>query len=205
MEHQKGFTLIEILIALTVFAVLASITSSSLYYAFNTRSRVNAQSEQLGALQLTVSILQQETTEILERAVRGNNLHIFPAFVGQAQYFEFTHDGAINPQSIEKRSTLKRVAFLCEDGKLLHRTWESLDPIDRNTYEDRVLLDNSTACHFNYINQNGQPLQEWREQAVTQNQHKELLPKAIQINITLTTWGELNLLFAIPGAVYASA
>ena len=203
MKNFKGFTLIEILIALTVFAILAAITSSSLYYAFNTRTRVNAQAERLNALQLAVSIMQQDTTQAVARAVRGNDLHVFPIFVGQPQYLELTRDGNVNPKSLEKRSTLKRIALVCMEGKLLHRTWNSLDPVDRNDYEDKVLLDNITECHFNYLNQSLQPLQEWREHAVTQNQQKELLPKAIQININLKKWGELNLLFIIPEALYA--
>lgn len=203
MKKHKGFTLIEILIALTVFAILATLTSSSLYYAFTTRTRVNAQAERLSALQLAVSLIQQETTQTVERAVRGNDLHVFPVFVGQPQYLELTHDGNVNPKSLEKRSTLKRIALLCMDGSLLHRTWETLDPVERNDYQDKVLLDNITDCHFNYLNQSLQPLQEWREQAVTQSQRKELLPKAIQINITLQEWGELNLLFIIPEALYA--
>ncbi|BCA95300.1 type II secretion system protein GspJ [Legionella antarctica] len=204
MNTSKGFTLIEILIALTVFAILATITSSSLYYAFTTRTRVNAQAERLNALQLAVSIIQQDTSQALERAIRGNEMHLFPIFVGQPQYLELTRDGNVNPQSLEKRSSLKRIALVCMDGALLHRTWPSLDPANRNTYEDKLLLDSVTGCRFNYLNQSLQLLPEWREQAVNQNQGKEPLPKAIQINITLQEWGEINLLFIIPGALYAS-
>ncbi|NYQ85965.1 GspJ family T2SS minor pseudopilin variant LspJ, partial [Escherichia coli] len=69
MIKNKGFTLIEILIALTVFAILATITSSTLYYAFNTRTRVNAQAERLNALQLAISIIQQDTSQTVERAI----------------------------------------------------------------------------------------------------------------------------------------
>lgn len=203
MNKYKGFTLIEILIALTVFAILAAMTSSSLFYAFNTRTRVNAQADRLNTLQLAVSLIQQDTTQAVERAIRGNDMHLFPVFVGQPKYLELTRDGNVNPKSLEKRSTLKRIALVCMDGTLIHRTWTSLDPVDRNIYEDKVLLSNLTACHFNYLNQSLQSLSEWREQAVTQNQHKELLPKAIQINITLQEWGEMNLLFTIPGALYA--
>ncbi len=204
MRYNKGFTLIEILIALTVFAILATITSSSLYYAFTTRTRVNAQAERLNALQLAVSIIQQDISQTVERAIRGNEMHLFPVFVGQPQYLELTRDGNVNPQSLEKRSSLKRIALVCIDGSLLHRTWPSLDPANRKTYEDKVLLENVTNCHFNYLNQSLQLLPEWREQAVTQNQGKEPLPKAIQINITLQEWGEMNLLFIIPGALYVS-
>lgn len=203
MRQSKGFTLIEILIALTVFAILATITTSSLYYAFDTRTRVTLQAEKLNTLQLALSLIQQDISQAVERAIRGNEMHLFPIFVGQPQYLEFTRDGYINPQSMEKRSTLKRVALVCKDGKLLRRTWSTLDPTNRNTYEDKTLLDGITECHFNYLNQSSQLLPEWREQAVNQNQNKEPLPQAVQINITLKEWGEMNLLFTIPEALYA--
>lgn len=202
MIKNKGFTLIEILIALTVFAILATITSSTLYYAFNTRTRVNTQAERLNALQLAISIIQQDTSQTLERAIRGNEMRLFPIFVGQPQYLELSRDGVVNPNSAEKRSTLERVALVCQDSKLLRRTWNTLDPIDRNIYKDKVLLDNLSECHFNYLNQNLQLLSEWREQAVNQNQQREPLPKAIQMNLTLKDWGDMNMLFIIPGALY---
>jgi general secretion pathway protein J len=203
MKKLKGFTLIEILIALSIFAILATITSSTLYYAFNTRTRVNAQADQMSKLQLAISIVQQDILQIAERAIRGNDMRLFPVFIGQAHYVEFTRDGLTNPQSREKRSTLKRVAFACEEGKLIHRTWQSLDAMNRNEYQEKILIDNITECHFNYINQTLQTLTEWREGAVDQNQRAETLPKAIQINLTIKDWGEMNLLFIIAEALYA--
>jgi general secretion pathway protein J len=203
MKKHNGFTLIEILIALTVFAILATLTSSSLYYAFNTRARVNEQAERLNNLQLAVSIIQQDTSQIVERSIRGNEMRLFPIIMGLTHYLEFTRDGHINPKSQDKRSTLKRIALVCLEGKLLHRTWISLDPANRNNYSDKVLIDNLTDCHFNYLNQNLQSLAEWREQAMTQNQRPEPFPKAIQINLTLKDWGDMNLLFIIPEALYA--
>lgn len=202
MKKYQGFTLIEILIALTVFAILATITSSTLYYAFTARTRVNEQADRLNTLQLAVSIIQQDISQIIERPIRGNEMRLFPAFVGQPQYLEFTRDGVINPGSIEKRSNLKRIALVCQDNKLLRRTWASLDPLDRNIDEDRELINNLSGCNFNYLNQNLQVLTEWHEQAVSQNQRQEPLPKAIQLNLKLNDWGKFNLLFIIPEALY---
>jgi general secretion pathway protein J len=65
------------------------------------------------------------------------------------------------------------------------------------------LINNLSDCNFNYLNQNLQVLTEWREQALSQNQRKEPLPKAIQLNLKLNDWGKLNLLFIIPEALYA--
>lgn len=202
--NNKGFTLIEILVALSIFAILATITSSSLYYAFNTRVRVNKQADQLNQLELTFSILQQDTSQIIARAVRGNEMRLFPTIVGQAEYLEFTRDGIVNPNSMEKRSTLKRIAFVCTDGQLIRRTWATLDPLDRNVYKDHILLNKLSECQFAYLNKNLQSLTEWREQSVDQNQHPEPFPKAFQIKLAYKKLGTMNLLFIIPGALYAA-
>lgn len=204
MNKNQGFTLIEILIALTVFAIIASITSSTLYYAFNTRTRVNEQSQRLSTLQLAVSLLQQDVSQTVERAIRGNDLRLFPIFVGRSQYMEFTRDGNVNPGGFEQRSTLKRVAYICQNGALKRRTWERLDSVNRNNYEDKLLIDNLDDCHFGFLNQNLEVFPEWRADAVNQDQNKESLPKAIQLNLKLHDSGELNLLFIIPGALYAT-
>lgn len=204
MKKQKGFTLIEILIALAIFALLATITSSSLYYAFNTRKIVNIQADKLNELQFAINIIQQDTLQIVDRAIRGNEMRQFPVLVGQAGYVEFTRDGRMNPNSIEKRSTLKRIGLVCIDGTLVHRTWESLDPLDRNQYEDRVLINGIEKCAFSYLNQNVQSLSEWRADAVNEEQQVETFPKAIQMNLTLKDWGSINLLFIIPQALYES-
>jgi general secretion pathway protein J len=204
LQSLKGFTLIEILIALAVFAILSTITSSVLYNAFTTRTRVNEQSVYLNKLELAISLIQQDTLQILERAIRGNEMRLFPLFIGQSDYVEFTRDGNVNPNSSEKRSTLKRIAYTCQKGVLIRRTWNSLDSLDRTTYQDKVLLEQLDECHFSYLNQTLQVLPEWREQALNQNQRRETLPKAIQVNMTLRAHGEINLLFTIPEALYAS-
>jgi general secretion pathway protein J len=203
MKKLKGFTLIEILIALTVFAIMASITSSTLYYAFNTRTRVNEQSERIAGLQLAISMLQQDLSQTVERAIRGNDMHLTPIFVGQAEYVEFTRDGDVNPASIEKRSTLKRIAYICTKDSLARRTWDALDPADRSKGVNKVLIRNLSDCHFGYLNQSLQVFPDWRADAVNQNQNKESLPKAVQVNLTVREQGEINLLFTIPEALYA--
>lgn len=202
MKKLTGFTLIEILIALMIFALLASITASSLYYSFNTQKRIKEQAQRLSALQLAVSILQKDGLQALARPIRTQNMQFIPAFVGRNNYFELTRDGNTNPHSLEKRSSLKRIALMCVNHTLVYRTWAALDAVNRNNYVEKRLLDKVSSCHFNYLNHNLQLLAEWREGALTQNQTKESLPIAIQVNLTLIGWGEANLLFMLPGGLY---
>lgn len=204
MRKLTGFTLLEVLIALAVFAILATITSTALYDAFNTREKLNKQADRLNQLQLAMSLIENDSKQITERPIRSNEMRLFPVFLGTERYVEFTRDGIANPIGQEKRSTLKRIALICQGNQLLRRSWAVLDPVNHNIYEDKILLDNVNKCQLKYLNQNLQVLSEWREKAVNQNQKKEPLPKAIQLNLNLNDWGEASLLFIIPEALYGN-
>ncbi|STX38408.1 GspJ family T2SS minor pseudopilin variant LspJ [Legionella feeleii] len=204
MIKQQGFTLLEILIALVVFAILASLCSSAMYNAFHTQKQVAHQAEQLNALQLAVTLIERDTKQAVERSVRGNEMHIFPPFVGQAHYLEFTRTGVANPEATEKRSTLQRIAYLCDKHQLIRRSWETLDTVERSDYEDQSLLDGLEDCEFAYLNHSLQVLPEWFANALQQNQRKEPFPKAIQLSLTLKTWGKMSFLLIIPEGLYSA-
>ena len=203
MKVLLGYTLIEIMVALAVFAILSTITASAMYHAFNTRARVDVQANQLNTLQLALTLLSRDTEQVIERAVHGDEMRVFPPFVGQPGYLEFTRGGLVNPNGIETRSTLKRVAYLCKNKKLIRRSWESLDTPHRDKYQDKIILKKLDTCKFAYLASNHQILPEWREYAMQQNQKKETLPLAIQLTLTIHSWGNMSLLFALPEALYA--
>lgn len=200
----SGFTLIEILVALAVFSILATLTASAMYYAFNTRSRISAQAERLLNLQLAISTIERDIAQAASRAVRGDNMQLFPAFTGQADYMELTRSGMANPGSLEKRSTLKRVALFCKNNKMTRRSWERLDLVNKAEFLDRVLLENVSRCQFTYLSSDLQFLSEWRGSLMPETKPSaETLPKGVQITLTLRDWGEMSLLFVLPEGLYA--
>lgn len=199
---RQAFTLIEVLIALVIFAILATITSSAMYYAFTTRTRVSEQAEQLMRLQLAITLIERDISQVANRAVRGEEMRLFPAFTGEVNYIEFTRGGMVNPTAVEKRSTMKRIAILCQNGQLIRRSWPALDTPKRNNYEDKVLLDKLTNCHFAYLNETLQLLNAWHANALP-NTNTPSLPKAVQLSFTLPTWGKGSFLFILPEGLYA--
>lgn len=203
-SNHKGYTLIEVLIALAVFAILATITSTAMVQAFDARKRVNAQADQLVDIQLAITIIEHDTEQVINRSVMGNEMHVFPPFVGQPAYLEFARGGLVNPDGVELRSTLKRIAYVCANNQLLRRSWEFMDAPMRQRNKDKVLLANLDECSFAYLTHSHQVLQEWRPYAVQQNQKQEDLPTAIKFSLTIHNWGNMSLLFAIPEAVYGN-
>lgn len=204
MNKKNGFTLIEILIALAVFAILATITSSAMYYAFNTRDRITHQAERLVDLQLTITQIERDTEQIANRSIRVNGMQLLPALIGQNDKVELTRGGISNPLSSEKRSSLKRIAYLCKNKKLIRRSWVTIDPIDYNTYKERTLLRDLTQCEFAYVNQTLQVLSEWHGSSGPPNQNNSSLPKAVRLTIGLQNNDNMSFLFIFPEGLYAS-
>jgi len=197
---SRGFTLIEIMIALVLFAILASITTSAMYHAFDTRERISKQANQLNAIQLAVSLIKQDTEQAISRQSLGNEQHEFAPFVGQTHYVEFTRDGLINPDGLEQRSTLMRVAYLCKNRQFIRRHWERVDTPARDQHQDRVLLDNLDDCAFAYLTHTKKIQTTWGE--YDSNQNTATWPIALQVTFTWPAFGNMNALFIIPGALY---
>ncbi|AHE67166.1 GspJ family T2SS minor pseudopilin variant LspJ [Legionella oakridgensis] len=198
----QGYTLIEIMVALAVFAILAVLTSVAMYHAFNTRARVNIHSDRLSELQLAMTIITRDAQQAVNRPVREAEMHLSSSFIGQPLYFEFTRGGIVNPNGTEKRSTMKRIAFICQEQQLIRRSW-NLDEPKRKQYQDKIILNNLDSCSFAYLSHNRQVLTDWHEHVVMQNQIKDPMPIAIQWTLKLHNWGEMSLLFIIPEGLYA--
>jgi general secretion pathway protein J len=197
-----GYTLAEVMIALVVFAVIAAISSSVLYHAFDTRERVAKQANQLGELQLAMTLFEHDTVQFVPRTVRSEMTHVFSAFVGTHQYMEFSRGGSVNPRDIVKRSGLKRVAYLCSGKELIRRSWESLDSSDRRRYEDKVLLHHLESCSFKYISKYQQIMPEWSAYTIDKYQKTQMIPAGIQLTINPNKWGNMTFLFVIPEGLY---
>lgn len=203
MKKADGFTLIEILIALSVFAILATLSTSALYYAFQTKDRLSKMNDGLNQLQLSLGLMERDFLQVIKRDVRGNEMHIFSFFIGETNYVEFTRAGFSNPAMLERRSTLKRVAYLCESNKLIRRVWDSLDTPSRKKYQDKILLDNLVSCEFNYYSPNLERLKNWSGTELSSTQLNYILPKALLFNFSVNNLGKMSYIFIIPAGLYA--
>ena len=201
---NRGYTLIEVMIALSVFAIIATLSSSVMYHVFDVRARVAAQANQLDELQLALTLIEHDSIQFIPRTVRTNDMHVFAPFTGTHQYMEFTRGGLVNPKGIALRSTLKRVAFLCRGRQLIRRSWDVLDTPERKHYEDKILLDNLEACSFDYVSLSHQIMPEWRAYRIDANQRIESVPSALQLTITPNGWGKMTFLFVLAEGLYGS-
>lgn len=206
--NTKGYTLIEVLIALAVFAIIAVLTSSALQQTLSINQRLQTHMTEWENFSLAIDHINQHITQIVARGVRGNDGIPIPSFVGKKDYIEFTRGGYTAPPDERRQSSLARIALLCEKGKLIERRWPVLDSINRKQYQDTVLLHHLSRCEFDFLSQQMEWLAPWRANTdigKRQNAVMEMLflPKAIRLKLDWQNKGLSKFIFINPIGNYA--
>ena len=131
MQKQSGFTLLEVMIAFGIFALLAAAAFMSLQGFIDTRNRVEAHDMQLAKVQKAMWIIANDLKHIVARDIRDAYGTKVYALTNQHEGFEleFTRVGWKNIGGFKARSELQRVAYKVgeydPDGKGKKSTEES--------------------------------------------------------------------------------
>lgn len=193
-QFVQGFTLIELLIALTLFAILSSLTTLLLQNALRTEQALKANSESTQQLEQAVILITQSTRNLVPRAVRGNELHLFPPMIGEPQLLELSQLLNQNPDGEQRQANIIRVAYLCKDNQFIRRRYLQLDTLNRHNYTEQVLLKNLKTCLFSYYDFNLKQLNHWIIDTPPPNIK---LPDAIEWKIQFKNSAPIQFLFPI--------
>lgn len=126
-----GFTLIELVVAIGIFAVLSVIVSISLRGIIDAKDSQDESAARFAQLQLTHAFLSRDFSQVINRVNESSS--VASSFMGtkdrhaSGMLVEFTRAGLINPQLIEPRSSLARVAYRVEGNTLMRLHWPTLD------------------------------------------------------------------------------
>lgn len=196
-RHDRGFTLLELLVATAVFAVLSTLAYSGLHVVLQARDDTARQARRLQEVQTVLSMLEQELAQAAVRSIRDENGEMRPAVVGGAEMnmLEFTRAGWANPAELT-RSNLQRVAYGYRDGELRRASWRVLDRAQDSAATQSVILTEVKAWQLRFLDRD----RVWREEwpplgggVVTP------LPLAVEVNLELRDWGLVRRLLRLPG------
>ncbi|WP_051279865.1 type II secretion system minor pseudopilin GspJ [Hellea balneolensis] len=143
-HKEAGFTLVEVLISLFIFAIITAGTMTALTQSLRGKDRLSASMETLNQFNAARSILRSDISALTLRPSRdelgGMNPYVLTTD-GEA-LLSFTRRGTQNPSGLEQRGDLERVEYHFEDGALLRRSYAHENPAQLAASFDRVLLDN---------------------------------------------------------------
>jgi general secretion pathway protein J len=195
--RAAGFTLLELLVALTIFAVLAVMAYGGLETVLDTRAQVEAKAAHLANLQVVYSRMEQDIQQTVARTIRDSYGDPRPALIGgtgQQPTLEFTRGGWTNPSG-ELRSTLQRVAYGLEKNQLVRLSWMVLDRAQDSKPYKQVMLDgvNEFRVRF-WVGQNA-----WRDAWPPVGVAGTQLPRAVEVTLEMTGGRTVVWLFQLAG------
>lgn len=199
--RSRGFSLIELLVALAVFAALAAAAYGGLAQIAATRGALTKQQDRFAEVVRAMSMLERDLREAISRPVRGNGTgNWLPALAGTGDRIELTRVGFANPLA-EPRSNLERVAYALDAQKLQRGRYAALDGAPGVTPVATAVLDGAQSLSFRYLGTDGAWRNAWPpSDATADNQAYELLPRAIEFRIATNDVGELRRVVELPAA-----
>jgi general secretion pathway protein J len=187
-SRQTGFTLVEMLVALIIFALLAAAGVGILRASVDTQSAVDRRLTEAGAVARLHALLAADLGQAAVRPTRGRGGER-PAFIGDPRAMQLVRVGWSNPDA-EPRSTLQRVEWRFDPQGLARIGHAVLDG-DANA-QAAVILRQRGRADFRYRNLAG----EWT--AVWQSTPEEPLPSAVELSLALNGAAPLTMVFALP-------
>ena len=212
-DRQTGFTLIEILIAIAVFVVMAAMAYGGLSSVISTRETVTAALDRSKTLQMSVWRMRNDIEQIVNRPIRDSFGDNQPAIFGSPDIgLQFTRNGWRNPLG-DIRSNLQRVAYrIDEDNNLVRAHWRVLDQAQDSVPVESVLLEDVSNVEWRFLDSDREWQDRWPENSTVGASATSVQtpagtiassyapPLAIELRVTTSAWGDLRLLFMVAGA-----
>lgn len=192
--RTPGFTLVEMLVSLLVFSLLATAGVAVMAHTVDNRGAVGERLERLAEIQRATVLLRQDLAQAAVRRVRdGDGRGARSAFHGAPDgrgepLFGFVRRGWENPDALP-RASLQRVRWRWVDGRLERQAAAALDGAAPG--EARVVLTGVRDLRVAYRH-HGQWSPAWPGGPAS-------LPEAIELRLELEDLGELRQVFLLPG------
>ncbi len=199
-QQSRGFTLIEVLVAMAVFGVLTILAYMALGQTLAGSEMLNERMDRLQAIQRTMRYLSNDLNSASPRPIRSELGDSFlPALmVSAANDFALavTHGSWSNPAGLP-RSTQQRSVYLLDDGKLFRVYYFVLDATYSNEAVSTEILDGVERLEFRLIQDNGQSTNQWPPLDLQGGSANQIRPRAVEIILTLEGEGEIRRLIEV--------
>ena len=207
-RRSRGFTLLELLVAMFIAAVMFAIGYGAINQAMNNHSGLKEQQTRLLEVQTAMRVLEQDIVQLAPRPIRqpvGDGW--LPCLIGQSDpdtqpVLQLTKGGWNNPNGVQ-RPGLQRVAYYLEKNTLRREYYTVLDPTLQNTTMKRDLLTHVKTVTFRFMDVSRQWQTQWPPTAVAgaMGQESALRMRPIAVEITLDTddWGKLVRIIEVAG------
>ena len=161
--RQAGLTLVEMLVALGIFALVGTASVAVISLALDGQGQLEAQTDALGEVERVRALLRADLAQAADRPAREGTGEALPAMGGgdalpidpRAEELGdllliLTRTGWDNPGAARPRSELQRVEYRLRDGTLIRRTRPYLDAAPDTPHAEQVLIEDVEAAEIGF-------------------------------------------------------
>ncbi len=197
MYQLRGFTLLELLVSISIFSILGLSAYQMLQTVIDSNDRVRQASESATSLNLAFSIIQRDFNQFVPRQIRDQYGDPMAPLVFENEDYvvEFTRGGWSNPAG-RSRSRLQRVAYSIDyDEETLSRHfWEVLDRAEDSEPISQLLLEGVTDFRVTGFTDNSTSS---LESEFELEEDQNLAPIGVEVVISVNDMGEVERLFQL--------
>ena len=190
-----GFTLIEMLIAMAILAIIGVIAFVGLNRVIMQQGAARAHTERWQQIQLAMRLVTQDLAQLQPRATREELGETYqPSLLADpsAQFaLEFSRGGWANPAGLP-RGTVLRVAYDWEDDKLVRWHWAVMDRTLSTPPVRAEILDGVMNIEVRFLDRAGEWHLEWPPLAQRGPQSLISAPRAVEFAIELRDYGRVH-------------
>ncbi|MCU4674388.1 type II secretion system minor pseudopilin GspJ [Catenovulum sp. 2E275] len=199
-HKQLGFTLIEMLLAIAIFALLGLAGTGILSSTVKTNEVSLAHGDKMAQFQRAMLVIERDLAQLAERKVRANgeqasnNLLSHGELIldSDSEVLAFRRLGWVNPMNILPRSEVQSIAYRVYDGNLERMYYDFPDPVKGEEPKIRILLEGVEQIHFEFYDSKAKSWKnKWESNA---------LPAGIQLKIESKEFGEITRIFTVPSS-----
>ncbi|MEN3972671.1 type II secretion system minor pseudopilin GspJ [Sphingomicrobium sp. XHP0235] len=193
--RQRGFTLIEMLVGLSIFALLASAGVGLLAASADTQAAVDTSLGEQAQIERIARLLEADLAQVSDRPTKDSGGEERPAFLGTASSMQFVRTGVVSLDDAQ-RSNLRRIGWGVEDGALVRTTFAEIDGSDARLPDAR-LVDPVGSVTLAYRAASGDWLEVWPDGS------GEPLPRAVRLKVSAERIPPTELIYALPQLSFA--
>lgn len=205
-QFPSGFTLLELLIAISIFSVLSVMAYGGLKTVLDSRDANQKTAKRVADVQLAMLRVSNDLQHAAERTVRdafGTPLPSMMTSQTESTSLEWTRAGYSNLGEF-KRSDLQRVAYNLKENEfepdlldLVRITWPVLDRTQGTEPVESIIISGVESIEWNFNNRTNTASSNW---PITTGTTLDIitLPRAIELNMTFEDIGKIRRVILIP-------
>jgi general secretion pathway protein J len=201
-RRSAGFTLMELLVAVAIFAVVSALALTGFTQLQRQSEYAAKRLDRTREVQRAVQMLALDLEQVEPRAIREplgeTRLPALSVAVAAEYVLQLTRAGWSNTAGLQ-RPTLQRVGYRLDNQDLWRDHWPTLDHTLAVEPVKEKLLTGVRSVTFRVMDGSRNWLDHWPETQAVDQAAVRLRPAAVEVTIELEDWGTIRRLFEVPG------